>query len=183
MQLETIIQGCRDQAPALQRRLFEQFAPYMMTACRRYVSDDSAAEDILQEAFLKIFRNFHQYDASKGSIEPWMRRIVVNQAIEFWRKNYAKNAFVSDLNILEIPDQNLTESALSEEEILKLIRNLPPGFRMVFNLAAIEGYSHAEIATQLNITESTSRSQLTRSKKMLQAAYFEQNKVFSNEKF
>jgi RNA polymerase sigma factor (sigma-70 family) len=183
MQLEIIIKGCKDQTPAMQRRLFEQFAPYMMTACRRYVSDESSAEDILQEAFLKIFKNIHQYDASKGSIEPWMRRIVVNQAIEFWRKHYAKYAFVSEENMPDLPDNNLADSSLSEEEILKLIRDLPPGFRMVFNLAAIEGYSHLEIATQLNITESTSRSQLTRARKMLQVAYFEQNKVFSNEKY
>jgi RNA polymerase sigma factor (sigma-70 family) len=177
MQLEHIIQGCRDQTPAMQRRLFEQFAPYMMTACRRYVSDDAAAEDILQEAFLRVFRNIQQYDASKGSIEAWMRRIVTNQAIEHWRKNHAKYAFIGDQYFVETSDDNLAESHLNEEEILKLIRNLPPGFRMVFNLAAIEGHSHAEIAAQLNITESTSRSQLTRARKMLQEAYLEQNKV------
>jgi RNA polymerase sigma-70 factor (ECF subfamily) len=177
-----LITGCKQHHPDSQRRLFGQFAPVMMTVCRRYAPDQSGAEDILQEAFIKVFRTIEQYDPQKGAIEGWIRRIVVNTAIEHWRKWHKTWAILPENHIPETAVYASGESNLNEEAILSLIQELPPGFRIVFNLYAIEGYSHAEIAASLHITESTSRSQLTRARKLLQEAFLLQNSTVSDEK-
>ena len=172
-----IIQGCKNNNPSQQRRLFELFAPKMMTVCRRYAQSYSESEDILQEAFIKIFKNFHQFHHESGNLEGWIRRIVVNEALQYWRKYHKNHAFTSEEFIPENTQPAMIDGYLNEEELLKLIESLPTGYRIIFNLFALEGFSHAEIAHQLNITESTSRSQLTRARKILQESIIQEKSL------
>lgn len=170
--MQHIIAGCKQHDPVRQRQLFGLFAPVMMTVARRYTRNTAEAEDVLQEAFVKVFRSFDQFDEARGVLEAWVRRIVVNTAIQHWRrwhKNFPQNPEES------LPDSPVAADAdtqMDAEEILQLIAALPPGYRVVFNLYAIEGYAHAEIAAMLGIAESNSRSQLARARKQLQAAVF-----------
>lgn len=166
-QKNDIISGCVQQKPLAQRDLYNMFAPKMLAVCFRYAKDRDEAEDMLQEGFIKVFQSIHKYQDS-GSLEGWIRRIMVNTAIDMIRKNKAMK--------METPlDDYLTETIgadaitdnLEVEYLLNIIQTLPTGYRVVFNLFAIEGYSHAEIAEQLNINESTSRSQYTRAKILL----------------
>jgi len=169
--LKAIIKGCKKEQAAQQRALFEQLAPLMMTVVRRYTNHRTDAEDILQEAFVKVFHSFGKYDEEKGPVEAWVRRIVVNTAIQHWRRWQKNNPFVAVAETLpDVPVSAEADLLIDEEQLLTLIAGLAPGFRMVFNLYAIEGYSHAEIAETLQITESASRSQLARARKQLQAA-------------
>ena len=140
----------------------------MMSVCLRYADNREMAEDFLQDGFIKVFSSIRSY-SYEGSFEGWMRRIFVNTALEALRKNDLLRNGV-ELNALE-PQQEADYSAaekISADELMELIAQLPPGFRTVFNMFAIEGYSHREIAETLNINESTSRSQYTRAKRLLQ---------------
>jgi RNA polymerase sigma-70 factor (ECF subfamily) len=139
----------------------------MLTVCLRYAADKMEAEDILQDAFIKVYRNISQFKF-EGSFEGWIRRIVVNTALKHCQKKKIKFDEVK-------PDASnagsLEPSAythLNEAELMKMINNLPDGYKIVFNLHVIEGYSHDEIAKMLNIQESTSRSQLVKARRFLQ---------------
>jgi RNA polymerase sigma factor (sigma-70 family) len=163
---QEIIQQCLADDKHCQRMLFNQHAGKMMTICLRYAADQMEAEDLLMESFVKIFRYMHQYKF-EGSFEGWMRRVVVNTALKHLQKK--------KIRFEEIKPEKVTESLdagaymhLGEKEILELIKHLPDGYRLVFNLYAIEGYSHDEIAAMLNIQPGTSRSQLVKARKMLQ---------------
>lgn len=180
---QDLIKGCIRQQPAQQRKLFEQVAPLMMTVCRRYAPTQADAEDILQEAFVKIFRSFDQFDENKGPLMAWLRRIVVNTAIGHWRKWHKNTLLIAEETLPETPVHSEADLKLDEEEILAMIAALPAGFRVVFNLFAIEGYNHAEIAQMLGITESASRSQLTRARKHLQETIFQHSQTAFYEKF
>lgn len=162
-----IIQGCIKEDRHCQQHLFNRYAGKMMTVCLRYARHRMEAEDILQDAFIKVFDNIHRFE-SKGSFEGWIRRIVVNTAL----KNASRHSFQKEImgtdNILETSEDPSVLSKLSEDEILRLIQQLPDGYRTVFNLYCIEGYSHREIGEALGIEESTSRSQLVKSRNMLQ---------------
>ena len=161
-----LIEGCIREDRKCQRELFTRYAGKMLTVCRRYARHQMEAEDILQDAFIKVFDNIAKFQF-KGSFEGWVRRVVVNTAL----KNYQKSSFQKERIGLEPYDDRPLEptaiSHLQEEELLKLINNLPDGYRVVFNLYVIEGYSHKEIADTLEIGESTSRSQLVKARKML----------------
>jgi RNA polymerase sigma factor (sigma-70 family) len=167
---ETIIKGCKHNDPVQQRALFGQFAPLLMTVARRYTQNSHEAEDLLQEAFVKIFRSFVQFDPEKGSLEGWMRRIVVNTCLSHWRQQQRELVFVSEDSAIDQPVAPQIDQALDAEQIMSMIAALPPGFRLIFNLYAIDGFSHAEIAGQLGISESTARSQLARARKHLQSS-------------
>lgn len=170
--MHDLITGCKHKNPARQRELFGLFAPRMMTVARRYAATRAEAEDVLQEAFVKIFRSFDQFEGSKGALEAWIRRIVVNTAIGHWRRRHRHFPASREEYLPDQPAAAEADTAMDAEELLQLIATLPPGFRIVFNLYAIEGYSHTEIAALLGITESTSRSQLARARKQLQEAVF-----------
>lgn len=167
MEITELIQGCIDRKSTHQRRLFEVYAPLVMTICRRYASSTSSADDLLQETFIKIFHSIGQYSPARGSIEGWMKRIVINQAINEWRKNHKHTWSQHDLETLQIPEWSQADHQLHAEDLLVLINQLPAGYKVVFNLFAVEGYSHQEIAQELGITESTSRSQLTHARRFL----------------
>lgn len=163
-----IIQGCLREDRACQREVFNRYAGKMMTVCLRYTRHRMEAEDILQDAFIKIFDNIHRFE-NKGSFEGWIRRIVVNTAL----KNASRHSFQKEIigmeNVLESSEDPSVFSRMTEDELLRLISQLPDGYRIVFNLYVIEGYSHKEIGETLGIEESTSRSQLVKARNALQA--------------
>jgi RNA polymerase sigma-70 factor (ECF subfamily) len=144
----------------------------MFSVCRRYVSRREDAEDVLIEAFFKIFENMNAF-RFMGSFEGWMRRIVVNEALMFLRKNrlLTVEPDASELNTLEMSVQIGVEQQMAAQEILKLLEKLPTGYRTIFNLYVIEGFKHQEIADMLNISINTSKSQLILAKEKLRKLY------------
>ncbi len=139
----------------------------MMTVCRRYLRDPKEAEDILQEAFIKVFMSLSRY-RHEGSLEGWIRRIVVHTALRVLQKKKIQWADIEqEADTLQSDDIDAL-AAISAEELLRLISDLPDGYRIVFNLSVVEGYDHKEIASMLNITPVTSRSQLLKARKALQ---------------
>ncbi len=162
-----IIQGCIQERRECQQEIFRRYAGKMLAVCMRYARHQMEAEDVLQDAFIKVFDHIQQFQF-KGSFEGWIRRIVVNTAL----KNFDRKSFsYEQIGLEPHHDQRVEPTVydhLLEEELLALIAKLPEGYRLVFNLYAIEGYSHAEIGEMLGIQESTSRSQLVKARKMLQ---------------
>jgi len=152
-----------------QKNLFDRYSALFYSMCLRYASNSDDAKDILQEGFVKIFRYINQF-SGKGSFEGWMKRIIVNNAINHYQK-YLKYRYHDDVHesySIEADDHFYKESSFTYEELIKLINELPVGYRTIFNLYAIEGYKHKEIAEMLKINESTSKSQYHRAKKILQ---------------
>ncbi|MFP5042017.1 RNA polymerase sigma factor [Parasediminibacterium sp. JCM 36343] len=162
-----LIKGCVEQNPNTQRLLFEQYAGKFMTICLRYATDVMEAEDMMQEGFVRIFTHLHQFKF-EGSFEGWMRRIVVNVCLKHLQKRKIQFKELAEDSRNEPALHPYTYSSIGEDELLKLISRLPDGYRMVFNLNVVEGYSHEEIAVLLGIQASTSRSQLVKARKMLQ---------------
>ncbi len=149
--------------------------------CIRYTKDYSAAEDVLHESFMKIFANISSYKG-KGSFGAWMRTIVINTALEKYRKQF-QMYFVD--NISEAEDTMIADDIYSEinaKDLMKLVKSLPPAYKIVFNLYAIDGYSHKEISEKLNISIGTSKSNLSRARKILQKKVREQFVLSVNRK-
>lgn len=148
-----------------QHKIYSKFSPKMLSVCRQYIKDVHQAEDIMITAFMKVFTNLKNFK-HEGSFEGWIRRIMINECISFIRVQ-KKVKFIEDENYFEESFNNI-ESQFSVEDIQTLIDNLPEGYKMVFNLYAIEGFKHQEIAQMLGINEGTSKSQLSHARKMLQ---------------
>lgn len=163
-----LIEGCRRGDRLAQKELYERYSRRMMGVCLRYANDRETARDLLQDGFVKVFTGMDSYSGA-GSFEGWMRKIFVNCALEYLRKSDVLRDSTDLDNTAELihPESSVL-SDMSAAELMKLVQELPTGFRTVFNLFAIEGYSHKEISEMLEITESTSRSQFTRAKQMLQ---------------
>ncbi len=161
-----LIKGCLNGDSKMQEELYKRFAPKMYAVCLRYSNNAENAQDLLQEGFIKIFRNLSRFRGD-GSFEGWIRRIFVNTSIEYFRKK--TNLFsITEKEDLVVEDSSLNAlDRLAEKDIILLVQELSPGYRTVFNLYAIEGYSHKEIGTMLNINEGTSKSQLARAKSIL----------------
>ena len=150
----------------MQHLLYQRFAPKMFGVCLRYTARSDEAQDVLQEGFIKVFGKMGTYRGA-GSFEGWMRRIFVNTAIErFRKKNHLQPITEQEEETIENNDLSVIE-ALAEKDIINLVQRLPPGYRTVFNLYVIEGYSHKEIGRMLGISEGTSKSQLSRAKTQL----------------
>lgn len=167
MDEKKLIQDCIDEKNSAQKYLYDKFSPKMYYVCLRYARHASEAQDMLQDGFIKVFDNISSFK-NNGSFEGWIRRIIVNTALNYCRKTSFKQ---EQLGIEDYQDKVVKSKAVSnlgEQELLALIQQLPDGYRMVFNLSVLEGYSHKEIAEMLNITESTSRSQLAKSRKWMQ---------------
>lgn len=164
---QELIQGCRRGDRAAQKRLYDTFSPKMYALCCRYVKDSMEAEDVLVTAFTKILDKIDQYK-SEGSFEGWIRRVVVNEALTWLRRN--RNMYLElELEAADYePDYKSLSDHLEAEDLMTMINDLPSGYRIVFNLYAIDGYSHREIADQLGISENTSKSQLSRARAYLQ---------------
>ncbi len=171
-----IIKGCIRKDRQCQRALFDRYAGIMLTVCRRYTRHEMEAEDILQDALIKVYRNIEKFKF-EGSFEGWIRRIVVNTAL----KNYKKSSVQKEQIGLESYQEGSMDpqviAKLGEEELMNLIARLPEGYRVVFNLYVVEGYSHKEIADMLQIQESTSRSQLVKARRMLQEMLIQRNRI------
>lgn len=164
---KNLLDGCRRHDRHAQRFLYEHFSARMLALCNRYVKDRMEAEDVMVVAFTKVFDRIRQFKGD-GSFEGWVRRIMVNESLSFLRRN--KGMYLeTDIGAADRePDYDKLDSTLEAEDLLKLISELPAGYRIVFNLYAIDGYSHQEIATQLGINENTSKSQLSRARTYLQ---------------
>lgn len=165
---QAIITGCLHNEPAAQRELYNRYSPKMLSVCYRFGQSREDAEDMLQEGFIKVFTQIHTFQ-NKGAFEGWIRRIIVHTCINFLKKHKKFNESV-DLayaNSLQVKEETVP-SIMQARQIIECIRLLPIGYRTVLNLYALEGYSHKEIGMMLDIEESTSRSQYTRSKAMLE---------------
>ncbi|MBI3218623.1 MAG: sigma-70 family RNA polymerase sigma factor [Bacteroidetes bacterium] len=166
------IEGCKRQNREAQHALYTFFSGKMYTLCCRYIKDKMEAEDVLVMAFTKIFERIDQYK-NEGSFEGWIRRVMVNESLSYLRKN--KNMYLeTDIEAADRePDYDRIESQLEAEDLMKLIASLPTGYRIVFNLYAVDGFSHQEIGNQLGISENTSKSQLSRARALLQKKLLE----------
>ena len=163
-----LIEGCRKGDRRAQKALYETFSRKMMSVCLRYVSDWETARDLLQEGFVKVFTHIDSYTGN-GSFEGWIRKIFVNSALEYLRHAAVLRESTDLDQTAEVAQTDSSPlSDISAAELMQLVQSLPAGFRTIFNLFAIEGYSHKEISERLHITESTSRSQYTRAKQLLQ---------------
>jgi len=152
----------------MQEELYNRFSGKMYAVCLRYSNNADDAQDLLQEGFIKVYRNLHRFRA-EGSFEGWVRRVFVNSSIEHFRKKSIQLAAVSEREEETIGDKDINAlDTLAEKDIINLIRELSPGYRTVFNLYVVEGYSHGEIAGMLGISEGTSKSQLARARGVLQ---------------
>jgi RNA polymerase sigma-70 factor (ECF subfamily) len=164
---EDVIRDCQKNNRHAQRFLYDYYVGKMMALARRYVKDTMVAEDILVTAFTKVFKHISRFKG-EGSFEGWIRRIVVNEALTWLRKN--KSMYLETDIEMAASEVNYDQlgSAMAAEELMKMVEALPTGYRIVFNLYAIDGYSHQEIAEQLGISENTSKSQLSRARAVLQ---------------
>jgi RNA polymerase sigma factor (sigma-70 family) len=162
-----LISGCIDGNRRMQEELYRRFSPRMYAVCLRYAGNAEEAEDILQEGFIKIYKKLGSF-RSEGSFEGWIRRIFVNTAIEhFRRKRYLQPVTEKEESTLEGNYLSVLDN-LAERDILELVQKLSPGYRTVFNMYVVEGYTHKEIGDILGISEGTSKSQLSRAKVILQ---------------
>lgn len=167
MEDAALVTECVQGNPRAQRALFERFAPKMMAVCLRYSKDREQAEDVLQDGFVKVFMKLADFK-SEGSLEGWIRRVMVNTALDQLRKNGKLLGDISTDDVAyKLEHNDPIEENLMAEDLMKLILAMPEGYKVVFNMFAIEGYSHAEIAATLGITESTSKSQYSRAKAYL----------------
>jgi RNA polymerase sigma-70 factor (ECF subfamily) len=174
---EAILQGCLKNHAAAQRELYQRFSPKMLAVCFRFAHTREDAEDMLQDGFIKVFLQMHTFQ-SKGAFEGWIRRIMVHTCINHLKKNKRFNESVDIIqaNSAQIREENIP-SIVQAKQIVDCIRILPIGYRTVLNLYAIEGYSHKEISGMLDIEESTSRSQYTRARQMLEDILVRRNLI------
>ncbi|MDR1258194.1 MAG: sigma-70 family RNA polymerase sigma factor [Tannerellaceae bacterium] len=168
MNEQQLIDGCRKGNRLAQKELYDTYSRKMMGVCLRYASDKETARDILQDGFIKVFTSIGSFSGA-GSFEGWMRKIFINCALELLRKSdVLRDAVELDYKSETSGSGYSVISDISANELMKMVQGLPAGFRTIFNMFAIEGFSHKEISETLGITESTSRSQYTRAKQLLQ---------------
>ncbi len=175
-----LIQGCLKNKRSAHKQLYDLMSPRMFAICLRYADNYQTAEDLLQEGFIKVFKYIKNYRGD-GSFEGWMKRIFVNTAIEHFRKKARMYPIVN----LEHVDYQLKVDYIADtlelQDLQKLIKKLSPGYRTVFNLYVVEGYSHKEVGEKLGISEGTSKSQLARARYLLQKMIIETEKVGEHE--
>ena len=175
MSVQEIIAGCINNDAQCQRLLVVNYSTMLLTVSRRYTPVSADAEDVLQDAYIKIFAAIKQFDPKKGKLEIWMRKIVINTAL----KRLNKKCFTHEKTVERFDEIQLSPAVydhLQAEDVMRLINTLPDGYRQVFNLAVVEGYAHKEIAVLLNIEESTSRSNLSKAKQHLRKKLKNQEK-------
>ncbi|MFY0689334.1 MAG: sigma-70 family RNA polymerase sigma factor [Cyclobacteriaceae bacterium] len=164
---EEIIRGCRKGRQTDQRTLYDRVSGKMLAVCNRYIRDREEAEHVMIGGMVKVFNNIQQY-SGEGSFEGWIRRIMVNESLMYIRKHRAMSVEVEIEKADFEPNIEDVSSNLQKEDLMRFVQELPVGYRTVFNLYAIEGYNHAEIADMLGVSENTSKSQLSRARKLLQ---------------
>jgi RNA polymerase sigma factor (sigma-70 family) len=162
-----LIRGCLDGNRRMQKQLYDQFSSKMYAVCLRYMGNSDDAQDVLQEGFIKVYKNLERFRGD-GSFEGWVRRIFVNTAIEQIRKKKI------DVSITEKEEETIEYKTITavdkinEKDLLKVVQELSPGYRTVFNLYIVEGFGHKEISEMMGISEGTSKSQLARARMILQ---------------
>jgi len=168
MSEEEMLEGCKVQEEKAQKFLFDRYSRKMMGVCMRYADTYAEAQDIVQDAFIKVYKKIGTF-SGKGSLEGWIRRIMVNTSLDYLRsiKNERFNVPVEDVEY-KLKEKQQIIASMQAEDLLKVIQTLPTGYRTVFNMYAIEGYSHREIADRLEISENTSKSQYSRARSLLQ---------------
>ena len=178
-----LVRDCLKGDPTAQKRLYEHFAPPMLGICYRYTKSMTDAEDVLQEGFIMVYRNLQQFRFS-GELGGWIRRIMVNTAINFLKKNsrYQTELLFTD-NSLHPVSTDDPEVFLNTKELAELIRQLPPGYQAIFNMHAVEGYSHVEIGRIMGINEGTSRSQYARARALLISWIKKMSAINKNETY
>ncbi|HEY0732097.1 MAG TPA: RNA polymerase sigma factor [Chitinophagaceae bacterium] len=172
---EAILQGCLQNKAAAQKELYQKYSSKMLAVCYRYGHNREDAEDMLQEGFIKVFSQIHSFE-NRGALEGWIRRIIVHTCINILKKNKKFNESVDLIHAtaLQVREDTIP-SIIQAKQVVECIRLLPMGYRTVLNLYAIEGFAHKEIAEMLDIEESTSRSQYTRAKAMLEEILVKKN--------
>jgi RNA polymerase sigma factor (sigma-70 family) len=164
-----ILEACLKGEAWAQRKLYELHAPAMLSVCMRYTGNYETARDLLQDGFVKVFSKLHTF-GGKGAFAGWVRRVFVTTALEYLRQNDALKQY-EDINDYNLKNEDISGNVLDQmtaNELMECVSSLPDGYRTVFNLYGIEGYSHAEIAEMLGISENTSRSQYMRARNVLQ---------------
>ncbi len=171
MNLETLVEGCKRGTPQAQQTLYDRYSSVLFAICRRYLPQYEDAEDALVAAFFKIFTQIHQFN-EVGSFEGWMKRIVVNECLMTLRR---QSLPFSAIEIqLEVPAGEISaEAHLEAGDVIRLLEQLPPGYRTIFNLYVVEGYKHKEIADLLGVSINTSKSQLILAKKRMKELLLE----------
>ena len=171
---EKLIELCKKGKQQAQEELYDRFSAAMLATCMRYTGNREEAEDLLQEGFIKIFKNIYEFKArNEGSLAAWIKRIMVNTSISYLRKK-KQQLFIENIDSYQIyeneedPIEENENSQPDSEQLMKLISELPDGYRLVFNLYVLENYGHKEIAQILGITEGTSKSQLSKARIYLQ---------------
>jgi RNA polymerase sigma-70 factor (ECF subfamily) len=172
----SLIKGCINGDRKAQRKLYEHYSERLFTVSMRYCRSDLEAEDVLQEAFIKIFNKIESFRGD-SSLYYWMKRVVVHTALNNQRSKLYMYPMADVQNISIAMDEKLSLASFRLEELMKMIRNLPTGCSVIFNLYAIEGYTHKEIAEMLEISEGTSKSQYSRARSLLQNMIVKENKV------
>ncbi|MDL2310281.1 sigma-70 family RNA polymerase sigma factor [Parabacteroides sp. OttesenSCG-928-B22] len=169
MKEQQLIDGCRRGESWARKELYEIYAPLMMSVCMRYVNNRETARDLLQDGFIKVFTKFGEY-AGRGALGAWMRRVFVTTALEYLRTTDALklSVHIDDAAIHPVQTDESALDRLSTEELMQCVAQLPDGYRTVFNMYAIEGFSHKEIAQILGVSEITSRTQFIRARNALQ---------------
>lgn len=164
--IDDLMAGCKAGDRKMQEMLYRQTAPKMLAVCMRYARDRMEAEDVLQQGYIKVFQKVDAYRGD-GSFEGWIRKVMVNTAIESYRKNLRTLNVVPIEDAFEQPSSGFDFSRLGMQDLMGIIQKLSDGYRMVFNMYIIEGYSHKEIAEALGISEGASKSQLSRARAIL----------------
>lgn len=172
-----MIKGCKNFDRKAQKELYLMYADDLMSIAIRYSNDTCQAKDLIQDTFIKVFRSIPSFKEGKGSLIGWMTRILINEALQKYRKE-KRMVEISEVSLLkEASDDFSIIQTLEAEDILNLLQELPEGCRVIFNLYVIEGYKHQEIGELLNISASASRSQLTRAKQLLRDKLTDKKKV------
>lgn len=182
LEYKELIEACVKGDRLAQRNLYDIFSKRMYMVCVRYTKSQQEAEDVLQDSFIKVFKNLKGYRGD-SRLDYWIKRIVVNTALNSQRKKLYMYPMVDIDDVKNDYDHSKTLSSFQMEELLNMIRELPTGCRTVFNLFAIEGYSHKEIAEMLEVSEGTSKSQFARARKLLQEKIAGEEKTERYEKF
>jgi RNA polymerase sigma-70 factor (ECF subfamily) len=178
-----LVKDCLKEKPAAQKQLYQLFAGPMLGICYRYTKSMADAEDVLQEGFVKVFRSLHQYK-SEGELGAWVRRIMVNTAINYLKRNsrYQSEMLFPDDQLHPV-DTNDPEVQMNAKELAEMIRQLPTGYQTIFNMHAVEGFTHVEIGALLGIHEGTSRSQYARARSLLISWMDRQKKLTKTESY
>ncbi len=168
LDIDELVEGCRANQRRAQEQLYRQFYRLVMVVALRYSRDEMDAADIVSQAFVKVFKNIHSFDSSKGALQTWIKKIVVNEGLDHIK---ARERFSHNVELETVAEPTISNAVLEQmgaDEIMKLIHKLPPATHAVFVLYAVEGYTHRQIAEKLHISEGTSKWHLSEARKFLQ---------------